>query len=163
MATAAAVAATTFRSLLHPTARATNRIPLPPPRLLFLSLQHHRVGLHLFSSPRHSHILRVSSASSDAEAFSSDGEDYADEEEEEGEGEEYVDEEEEEGVAAEVQAPRGYYPPRSRPAPGQEPGRLFVGNLPYTMTSAELSKAFSGAGRVDDVQVPAPKQSKSSL
>ncbi|KAL5197231.1 hypothetical protein ABZP36_000743 [Zizania latifolia] len=80
------------------------------------------------------------------------GEEYAGEEGEEVKGEEYVEEqaeEEEEEVTAEVQAPRGYYPPRSRLVPG----RLFVGNLPFSMTSGELSLAFSDAGRVENVQL----------
>ncbi|KAG8100699.1 hypothetical protein GUJ93_ZPchr0013g35929 [Zizania palustris] len=34
------------------------------------------------------------------------------------------------------------------------PGRLFVGNLPFSMTSSELSLAFSEAGSVENVQVP---------
>lgn len=62
-------------------------------------------------------------------------------------------EEEGEEAEPEVQAVRGYYPPRNRPALGQEPGRIYVGNLPYTFTAAELTAAFSEAGSVDDVQI----------
>ncbi|XP_062186890.1 RNA-binding protein CP33, chloroplastic-like [Phragmites australis] len=144
-ATAAAVAAT-FRSLLQPAAGAAgNRLPLVPPSLRFQSLQRSRAVLHLFASPRGRPILLPPSAAA-GEAFSSDGEDYADEDEE------YF-EEEKEDEQEEVEAPRAYSSPRSRPPRGQEPGRVFVGNLPYTMTSAELSEAFSEAGRVDDAQI----------
>lgn len=62
-------------------------------------------------------------------------------------------EEEGEEAEPEVEAVRGYYPPRNRPALGQEPGRIYVGNLPYTFTAAELTATFSEAGSVDDVQV----------
>lgn len=62
-------------------------------------------------------------------------------------------EEEGEEAEPEVQAVRGYYPPRNRPALGQEPGRIYVGNLPYTFTAAELTAAFSEPGSVDDVQI----------
>lgn len=34
-----------------------------------------------------------------------------------------------------------------------EEGRLYVGNLPYTITSSELSQLFGEAGNVVDVQV----------
>ena len=36
---------------------------------------------------------------------------------------------------------------------GGEEGRLYVGNLPYSMTSSELSEVFSEAGRVANVEV----------
>uniref|UniRef100_A0A0E0EEJ9 RRM domain-containing protein n=1 Tax=Oryza meridionalis TaxID=40149 RepID=A0A0E0EEJ9_9ORYZ len=144
------MAAVAFRSLLHPAAAAlTERVPPPPAHLRLQGLHRHRVGvLNLFvaSGYRRRILLPLAAAGGD---FSSEEEEYAnDEEEEEGVGgEEYV---EEEAAAA---APRGYYPPRSRPALGQEPGRLFVGNLPYTMTSGEISQTFSEAGRVDNVQI----------
>ncbi|KAF0907470.1 hypothetical protein E2562_017402 [Oryza meyeriana var. granulata] len=157
-AVAAAAAAVAFRSLLHPAAGAAERATLSPARARFHSLQRQRVGLHLFVAS--SRRRPIAAAAADGGEFSSEGEDYAEEEEEGVEGEECVEEEEEgeegEGeVEAEVQAaaPRGYYPPRSRPVPGQEPGRLFVGNLPYSMTSGELSQTFSEAGRVDNVQI----------
>ncbi|XP_062189222.1 RNA-binding protein CP33, chloroplastic-like [Phragmites australis] len=136
----AAVAAT-FRSLLQP---AANGVPVPLPSVRFQSLQRHRVGLHLFASPRGRSILPPPSAAA-GEAFSSDGEDYANEDEE------YF--EEEDDPEEEVEAPRAYSSPRSQPPRGQEPGRLFVGNLPYSFTSDELSQAFSEAGRVDDAQI----------
>ncbi|KAL5197874.1 hypothetical protein ABZP36_001386 [Zizania latifolia] len=148
----AAAAAVAFRSLLHPTACPPERVPLPPTRLRLQILQRQRVGLHLSASRCRRSILLPAAAAA-GEEFSSDGEEYADEEGDEVAGEEYVEEQDEEELAAEVQAPRGYYPPRSRPVPGQEPGRLYVGNLPYSMTSGELSQAFSEAGRVDNVQI----------
>ncbi|XP_022766941.1 33 kDa ribonucleoprotein, chloroplastic-like [Durio zibethinus] len=37
--------------------------------------------------------------------------------------------------------------------PGGEEGRLYVGNLPYSMTSSELSEIFSEAGRVANVEI----------
>ncbi|XVF76071.1 hypothetical protein PTKIN_Ptkin13bG0236700 [Pterospermum kingtungense] len=36
---------------------------------------------------------------------------------------------------------------------GGEEGRLYVGNLPYSMTSSELSEIFSEAGRVATVEI----------
>ncbi|XWS66572.1 hypothetical protein CRYUN_Cryun05aG0211100 [Craigia yunnanensis] len=36
---------------------------------------------------------------------------------------------------------------------GGEEGRLYVGNLPYSMTSSELSEIFSEAGRVANVEI----------
>ena len=36
---------------------------------------------------------------------------------------------------------------------GGEEGRLYVGNLPYSMTSSELSEIFSEVGRVANVEV----------
>ncbi|TVU41421.1 hypothetical protein EJB05_14937 [Eragrostis curvula] len=145
MATAAAAVAATFRSLLQPA--AANGVPVPLPSVRFQSLQRHRVGLHLFASLPGRPILLPPSAAA-GEAFSSDGEDYADEDEK------YFDEEDEEDEPEEeVEAPRAYSSPQSRPPRGQDPGRLFVGNLPYTMTSAELTEAFSEAGRVDDAQI----------
>ncbi|KAL6880200.1 hypothetical protein ACP4OV_011765 [Aristida adscensionis] len=148
MAAAAAAIAATFRSLLQP---AGSRLHLPHAVLRLGSLRRHRAGLHLFARPRGRSILAPLSAAA-GEAFSSDGEGFAEEDEE------YFEEEEDEQAAVEeeeeeVEAPPAYSPPRSRPPRGQEPGRLFVGNLPYTMTSDELSDAFAEAGRVDDVQI----------
>ncbi|KAK1681708.1 hypothetical protein QYE76_042556 [Lolium multiflorum] len=143
MATAVAVPA--FRSLLRPTAVA-NSSPLPPSHFSFKSFQQHRVGLRLNRLNRP--ILLAASAAS-GEEFSSDGEYYSEEEEE---GEEYGEKEGEE-AEPEAQPVRGYYPPRTRPALGQEPGRIYVGNLPYTFTASELTAAFSEAGSVDDVQI----------
>uniref|UniRef100_A0A0D3GMF7 RRM domain-containing protein n=1 Tax=Oryza barthii TaxID=65489 RepID=A0A0D3GMF7_9ORYZ len=145
------MAAVAFRSLLHPAAAAlTERVPPPPAHLRLQGLHRHRVGvLNLFVASGHRRRILLPLAAAGGE-FSSEEEDYANEEEEE--GEEYVEEEEEDGEEEEA-APRGYYPPRSRPALGQEPGRLFVGNLPYTMTSGEISQTFSEAGRVDNVQI----------
>ncbi|XVE61379.1 hypothetical protein DITRI_Ditri06bG0034600 [Diplodiscus trichospermus] len=36
---------------------------------------------------------------------------------------------------------------------GGEEGRLYVGNLPYSMTSSELTEIFSEAGRVANVEI----------
>ncbi|KAM0910511.1 hypothetical protein ACQ4PT_014096 [Festuca glaucescens] len=143
-----ATAVAAFRSLLRPTAIA-NSSPLPPSHFIFKSFQQHRVGLRLFSSHRRNRPILLPASAASGEEFSSDGEYYSEEEEE---GEEYVDKEGEE-AEPEVQAVRGYYPPRTRPALGQEPGRIYVGNLPYTFTASELTAAFSEAGSVDDVQI----------
>jgi RNA recognition motif-containing protein len=154
-----ATAVAAFSSLLRPTAVA-NSSRLPPSRFSFTSFQQHRGGLRLFSSHRLSRrpILLPASAAS-GEEFSSDGEYYSEEEEE---GEEYADKEGEE-AEPEVEAVRGYYPPRTRPALGQEPGRIYVGNLPYTFTASELTAAFSEAGSIDDVQVSARETSPSPI
>ena len=145
-----ATAVAAFRSFLHPTAIAA-AIPLPPSHFNLNNFQRHCVGLRLFSSShrRHPILLPASASAASGQDFSSDGEYYSEEGpkeyvEEEGEGEE---------AEPEVQAVRGYYPPRNRPALGQEPGRIYVGNLPYTFTAAELTAAFSEAGSVDDVQI----------
>ena len=137
-----AAAATTFRSLHQP---VSNGVPVPLPSVRLQGLQRHRVGLglRLFASPRGRPVLLPPPAAAAGEAFSSDGE----------EEEEYFDEGESE---PEVEAPRAYSSPRSRPPRGEDPGRLFVGNLPYTFTSEELSEAFAEAGRVDDAQVRPP-------
>ena len=139
---AAAVAAATFRSLQQP---VSNGVPVPLPSVRLQGLQRHRagLGLRLFAFPRGRPVLLPPSATAAGEAFSSDGE----------EEEEYFDEGESE---PEVEAPRAYSSPRSRPPRGEDPGRLFVGNLPYTFTSEELSEAFAEAGRVDDAQVRPP-------
>ena len=143
---AAAVAATTFRSLHQP---VSNGVPVPLPSV---RLQRHRVGLglRLFASPRGRPVLLPPPAAAAGEAFSSDGEEFGGEEEYFNEGESEAEEEQE------VEAPRAYSSPRSRPPRGEDPGRLFVGNLPYTFTSEELSEAFAEAGRVDDAQVRPP-------
>uniref|UniRef100_A0A0D9WVM5 RRM domain-containing protein n=1 Tax=Leersia perrieri TaxID=77586 RepID=A0A0D9WVM5_9ORYZ len=153
---AAVAAAAAFRSLLHPAAGASERVPPPPTSHLRLQILHRqRVGgLHLFvSGHRRSRpiLIQPIAAAGDSAGgeFSSDGEEYVDEDEDE-QYEEEEGEEEEETAAA---APRGYYPPRSRPVAGQEPGRLFVGNLPYSLTAGELSQTFSEAGSVDNVQI----------
>ncbi|KAG2640015.1 hypothetical protein PVAP13_2KG064448 [Panicum virgatum] len=142
MAAAAAVAAT-FRSLKQP---VSNGVPVPLPSV---RLQRHRVGLglRLFASPRGRPVLLPPPAAAAGEAFSSDGEEFSGEEEYFDEGESEAEEEQE------VEAPRAYSSPRSRPPRGEDPGRLFVGNLPYTFTSEELSEAFAEAGRVDDAQI----------
>ncbi|XP_039834245.1 RNA-binding protein CP33, chloroplastic-like [Panicum virgatum] len=134
-------AAATFRSLHQP---AASGVPVPLPSVRLQGLQRHRVGLDLglrllFASPRGRPVLLPPPAAVTGEAFSSDGE----------EEEEYFDEGESE---PEVEAPRAYSSTRSRPTRGEDPGRLFVGNLPYTFTSEELSEAFVEAGRVDDAQ-----------
>lgn len=146
-AMATAVAAATFRSLHQPSGSG---VPVPLPSVRFQGLQRHRVGLCLclFASPRGRPALLPHAAAAAGEAFSSDGEEEFD-----GEDEEYLDEGESE-PEEQVETPRAYSAPRSRPPRGEEPGRLFVGNLPYTFTSEELNQAFSEAGRVDDAQVP---------
>ncbi|KAF8714117.1 hypothetical protein HU200_028122 [Digitaria exilis] len=148
----AAVAATTFRSLHQP---AASGIPVPLPSVRFQGLPRRRVGLglglglSLFASPRWRPVLLPPpSAAAEGEAFTSDGEEFDGEEEDE----EYFDEGESE-AEEQVEAPRAYSSPRSRPPRGEDPGRLFVGNLPYTFTSEELNEAFSEAGRVDDAQI----------
>ncbi|RCV09528.1 hypothetical protein SEVIR_2G041700v4 [Setaria viridis] len=140
---AAAVAAATFRTLHQP---ASSGVPIPLPSVRFQCLQRHRVGLCLFASPRGRPVLLPPSAAAAGEAFSSDGEEF------DGEEDEYFDEGESE-PEEQVEVPRAYSSPRGRPPRGEEPGRLFVGNLPYTFTSDELNDAFSEAGRVDDAQI----------
>jgi len=138
-------AAVTFRSLQQP---VSNGVPVPLPSVRLQGLQRHRVGLglHLFAFPRGRPVLLPPPAAAAGEAFSSDGEEFGGEEEYFDEGESEAEEEQE------VEAPRAYSSPRSRPPRGEDPGRLFVGNLPYTFTS----EAFAEAGRVDDAQVPPP-------
>ncbi|KQK20866.1 RNA-binding protein CP33, chloroplastic [Brachypodium distachyon] len=151
-----ATAVAAFRSLLRPTASAaaaSNSNTLPLPCLRFQSLQNDRLGLCLFSHRRHRRTILLpasAAAAASGEELSSDGEYYSEEEEE---GAEYGEVEEGEEVEPEAQPVRGYYPPRTRPALGQEPGRIYVGNLPYTFTAAELTSVFSEAGSVDDVQI----------
>jgi hypothetical protein len=146
-AAAAAIAAATFRTLLQP---AASGVPVPPlPSVRFQGLQRQNVGLCLFAFPRGHPVLLPPAAAAAGEAFSSDGEEF-DGEEQEGE---YFDEGESE-PEEQVEVPRAYSAPRGRPPRGEEAGRLFVGNLPYTFTSEELKDAFSEAGRVDDAQVP---------
>ncbi|CAO1948941.1 unnamed protein product [Urochloa humidicola] len=147
---AAAVAAATFRSPHQP---ATNGVPVPLPSVRFQSLQRHRVGglclgLRILTSPRGRPVLLPPFAAAAGEAFSSDEEEFEGEDEEE-----YFDEGESEPEEEQVEAPRACSSPRSRPPRGDDPGRLFVGNLPYTFTSEELNEAFSEAGRVDDAQI----------
>ncbi|CAN6196906.1 unnamed protein product [Urochloa humidicola] len=145
MAPTAAVA--TFRSLHQPSA---NGVPVPLHNVRFHSLERHRVGLclRIFAYPRGRSALLPPSAAVAGEAFSSDGEEFEGEDEEE-----YFDEGESETEEEQVETPRAYSSPRSRPPRGDDPGRLFVGNLPYTFTSEELNEAFSEAGRVDDAQI----------
>ena len=143
-------AAATFRSLQQP---VSNGVSVPLPSVRLQGLQRHRagLGLRLFAFPRGRPVLLPPSAAAAGEAFSSDGEEFG------GEEEEYFDEGESEAEEEqEVEAPRAYSSPRSRPPRGEDPGRLFVGNLPYTFTSEELSEAFAEAARVDDAQVPPP-------
>ncbi|CAL5067002.1 unnamed protein product [Urochloa decumbens] len=146
---AAAAAVATFLSLHQP---AANGVAVPLPSVRFQGLQRRRVGLclglRLFASPRGRPVLLPPSAVSADEAFSSDVEEFEGEDEEE----EYFDEGDSE-PEEQVEAPRAYSSPRSRPPRGDDPGRLFVGNLPYTFTSEELNEAFSEAGRVDDAQI----------
>ncbi|KAJ1287797.1 hypothetical protein BS78_02G038200 [Paspalum vaginatum] len=147
MAAATAAAAATFRSLLQ---HAAAGVPVPLPGVQFRNLQQrHRVGLHLLAPSRGRAVLLPPPSTAAAEAFSSDGEEFS------GEDEEYFEEEEEGSLTEEVEspAPRAYSSPRGRPPRGEEPGRLFVGNLPYTFTSEELTDVFSEAGRVDDAQI----------
>ncbi|CAL5091354.1 unnamed protein product [Urochloa decumbens] len=141
MAAAAAVA--TFRTLHQ---SAANLIPVPLPSVRFQGLQRHCLRLRLFASPRGRPVLLPPSAAAAGEAFSSDGEEF------EGKDEEYFDDGESE-AEEQVEPPRAYSAPRSRPPRGDDPGRLFVGNLPYTFTSEELNEAFSEVGRVDDAQI----------
>lgn len=153
MAAAAAVTAT-FRALLQHAAAGGALVPLTSVRLK--SLQRHRVGLRLLAPPRGRPVLLPHVAAAAAgEDFSSDGEDSG--------GEEYFDEEEGSETEEEAEeAPRTYSSPPSRPTRGDDPGRLFVGNLPYTYTSEELSQVFAEAGRVDDAQVPPGHQAQSN-
>lgn len=41
----------------------------------------------------------------------------------------------------------------SKLAEASEEGRLYVGNLPYSMTSSQLSEVFEEAGRVISAEV----------
>lgn len=142
-----ATAAASFRSLSL-LQHAVCGVPVPLPGVRFRTLQRHRVGLLLLlSSPRGRTDLLPPSAAA-GEDFSSDGEGFS------GEDEEFFDEEEgSEPEELETPPPPAYSSPRSRPPRGDDPGRLFVGNLPYTFTSEELTDAFSEAGRVDDAQI----------
>lgn len=144
MATAAAAVTATFRTLIQHAAACGAPVPLPSVR--FQSLQRHRVGLRRFAPPRGHPVLPPPFA---AEDFSSYVDDFSGDD-----GEEHFDEEEGSEPEEEAEAPRAYSSPRSRPPRGDDPGRLFVGNLPYTYTSEELAQVFSEAGRVDDAQVP---------
>ena len=143
----AAALTATFRTLLQHAAASGAPVPLPSVR--FQSLQRHRVGLRLLATPRGRPVLLPPVAAAAGEEFSSDGEDFTSDD-----SEEFFDEEEGSEPEDEAEAPRAYSPPRSRPTRGDEPGRLFVGNLPYTYTSEELAQVFAEAGRVDDAQVP---------
>ncbi|KAJ4900156.1 hypothetical protein Rs2_14107 [Raphanus sativus] len=78
---------------------------------------------------------RLLCAAEDEIPPSSEEEDEEDEEENEEEGEEDAD-----GTQTTTQA-------------SVEEGRLYVGNLPYTITSSELSQLFGEAGNVVDVQI----------
>lgn len=86
--------------------------------------------LHHSNTRRH----RFFCAAEDAIPASPEEEEEVEEGEEEVEGEEDADEQ-----------------PTAQ-ASGEE-GRLYVGNLPYTITSSELSQTFGEAGNVVDVQV----------
>lgn len=143
MATAAAAVTATFRTLIQHAAACGAPVPLPSVR--FQSLQRHRVGLRRFAPPRGRPVLPPPFA---AEDFSSYVDDFSGDD-----GEEHFDEEEGSEPEEEAEAPRAYSSPRSRPPRGDDPGRLFVGNLPYTYTSEELAQVFSEAGRVDDAQI----------
>ncbi|KAG7565406.1 RNA-binding domain superfamily [Arabidopsis suecica] len=82
----------------------------------------------------------------ETEATSADEEIQASLEEEEEEEEEEVEEDEEELEEEDADEKQ------TTQASGEE-GRLYVGNLPYTITSSELSQLFGEAGNVVDVQI----------
>ncbi|URD83061.1 33 kDa ribonucleoprotein [Musa troglodytarum] len=62
------------------------------------------------------------------------------------EDEQQDDDEEEQEWNRSKSSSRAVFPP-------QEVGRLYVGNLPFTMTSAQLAEIFSEAGTVETVEV----------
>ncbi|KAG7560580.1 RNA recognition motif domain [Arabidopsis thaliana x Arabidopsis arenosa] len=86
----------------------------------------------------------------ETEASSADEEIQAALEEEEEEEEEEVEEEEDE--RDEEVEEEDADEKQTTQASGEE-GRLYVGNLPYTITSSELSQLFGEAGNVVDVQI----------
>ncbi|KAG6527519.1 RNA-binding protein CP33, chloroplastic-like [Zingiber officinale] len=113
------------------------RHPLPPP----LSSSSIRKAL-LFPLPSlsfFSSLPHISASAAAAASFSSDEEDYGGLLEEE--------EEEQEQVLSKSRA-------SSRSGSlQQDVGRLYVGNLPYSMTGDQLAEIFSEAGTVDAVEV----------
>jgi RNA recognition motif-containing protein len=50
--------------------------------------------------------------------------------------------------------------PESSASPGVPPSRLFVGNLPYDATSAELQELFSSVGPVVSIFLPVDQESR---
>nr|GLL46082.1 33 kDa ribonucleoprotein, chloroplastic [Ipomoea trifida] len=81
------------------------------------------------------------SADSIIEAIQEDTQVVEAAEQEEEETDEVEEEEEEDGDNGSVESPSA------------EAGRLFVGNLPFSLTSSQLSEIFSEAGRVSKVEV----------
>ncbi|KAG1368354.1 RNA-binding protein CP33, chloroplastic [Cocos nucifera] len=135
----AAAAAATFRSLLHgilsfpyrsPSVAAilpeTKLIPVKPPLRPILRLP--LLAQHRF--------LHGSAAASAAAAYTDPNgyEPDAGEEVEEGEDEEQQ-------------------PPATKSVPPPEAARLYVGNLPFSMTPAQLAEVFGQAGTVETVEV----------
>lgn len=120
------------RRLRHP----SRRHPLPPPPPLppsSIRLKALLFPLPLF--PSQPHI----SAAAASDSYSGDEEDYG----------ELLEEEEEEQEQALSKS-------RTSSRSGslqQDVGRLYVGNLPYTMTPDQLAEIFSESGTVDAVEV----------
>ncbi|KAK1310343.1 hypothetical protein QJS10_CPA08g00025 [Acorus calamus] len=105
--------------------------PPPPPSLHLPSLFFHP------SYSRHHHRHNASASAAEALSESSDAED--------GSQPEGSEEEEE---------PTEQPPPSASPTSATERiGRLYVGNLPYSMTASQLSDIFREAGQVDTVEV----------
>ncbi|KAJ6796810.1 RNA-binding protein CP33, chloroplastic [Iris pallida] len=92
--------------------------------------------------PRH---LCSSSAPSSNVAFVDSDEDYVDDDDESEE-----EEEDEEGVEQEEEQVQRS---RASSSPLGEPGRLYIGNLAYSMTTSQLSDIFSQAGTVKTVEI----------
>lgn len=106
-----------------------------PKSSLKLKTQHHATSLHF--SP--SHITRFRCLSSSFETFnlSEDDQDFT------------AAETETEPETVSESEPET----ESKLAEASEEGRLYVGNLPYSMTSSQLSEVFEEAGRVISAEV----------
>ncbi|XP_074592877.1 LOW QUALITY PROTEIN: 33 kDa ribonucleoprotein, chloroplastic-like [Curcuma longa] len=124
----------------HRRRHPSRRHPLPLPRLSRHSIRLETIlfplaSLSFFPSPPH-----ISASAAAAASYSSDEEDYEELLEEE-------EEEEQEQVLSKSSANS-----RSGSLP-QDVGRLYVGNLPYSMTADQLAEIFREAGTVDAVEV----------
>ncbi|KDP36099.1 hypothetical protein JCGZ_08743 [Jatropha curcas] len=132
-------------SLLHTKHSITTLLPLPtrqltkpfkPLKLLKLYIQ--------FRNP-----LSLSSSSRFCPSFSAFDSTEVSQDDRQSETEEYEqelkeEEQEEEGEGEEEEL---------KPSESNEEGRLFVGNLPYSMTSSQLTEVFQEAGQVVNVQI----------
>ncbi|XP_020275448.1 RNA-binding protein CP33, chloroplastic [Asparagus officinalis] len=146
-----AVAAASLRSLLHalPSTNINSNNSLirisPHSSLLLNPLEPKTLNLNVTLRPPFAPLSsRVFSSSSFSAYAETDEENFDDEgreqeEEEEGEGEEEG--EIESGKLREVSSSN------------KEEGRLYVGNLPYSMTSSELAEIFGQAGTVESAEI----------